>query len=205
VIVTLDDTTDGAREDKEPVEVSRSSVFRSGDLYREEWSQGGEMRALIRRPDTGKNFLLYLDRRVYIESAIGPEAAPPADGTVAGSNGRAGGETQEPGLAFEAGEIESAFDGAPSSVETRRLPDEVIDGHSCTVLERRESFEGGQVEVTTTFSARDLDGLALRITSETDSADRRVRVIIRRGNVRTTVNPDLFTVPSDFKRVDRLF
>ncbi len=185
--------------EKEPVELSRSSIFRSGDLYREEWSQEGERRALIWRPDTGKSYLLSLDRGIYIESAVGHGAAS------AESNGRVGREAGEAASALEAGEIESAFEAAPSSEETRRLPDEEIDGHPCTVFERRAVFESGQVEVTTTFRAKDLRGLALKIVSETDSASRRVKVIIHRDNVRATVNPDLFTVPLGFKKVDRLF
>lgn len=191
VIVTVDEGG--------PVEVSRSSVFRSGELYREEWSERGEARALIWRPDMGKSFLLSPDRRVYIESAIGPGEAP------AGSRRGADGEARESDPALGADEIERAFDRAPSSEETRRLPDEVVDGHACAVYEKRRSYEGGRAEVTTVFRARDLEGLALKTISETDSGGHRIRVIIRRGDVRTTVNPDVFTVPSDFKKVDRLF
>lgn len=192
VIATLYD------DEKEPVELSRTSIFRSGDLYREEWSQEGELRALIWRPDAGRSYLLSLARGIYVESAIDPGAA------AAESNGRTGRETGE-AEALEAGEIESAFEGAPVSEESRRLPDEEIDGHPCTVSERRAIFEGGRVEVSTIYRAKDLGGLALKIVSETNSAGRRVKVIIHRDNVRATVSPDLFTVPLEFKKVDRLF
>src|SRR5215470_1249598 len=51
-------------DDGERRELSVTRVARSGDMLREEWTEGGEARALIWRPDIGKSFLLAPSRRV---------------------------------------------------------------------------------------------------------------------------------------------
>ena len=63
-------------------------------------------------------------------------------------------------------------------------------------------FRDGHTETTRRFRARDLSGLALRVESEADQGS--ARVITERRDVRIEVAPDMFTVPADFKKVEKL-
>ena len=45
-------------------------------MFREEWSEQGEARALIHRPDLGKSFLLFPEDRTYTESGAAAAAVP---------------------------------------------------------------------------------------------------------------------------------
>src|SRR5436309_9764236 len=57
-------------EDGKSRETSVSREARSGEKHREEWTEEGQNRALIWRPDLGKIFLLDLDGRAYVEFEI---------------------------------------------------------------------------------------------------------------------------------------
>src|SRR6266478_5689512 len=57
-------------EDGTSRETSVSREARSGEKRREEWTEEGQNRALIWRPDLGKSFLLDLDGRAYVEFEI---------------------------------------------------------------------------------------------------------------------------------------
>ena len=177
-------------------EESAVRIARSGDMRREEWTEMGEKFALIWRPDLDKIFLLSLDRQFYVERNLIPETA----GSIAGS----GTNGPDGRLSPEAESIEHAFDDAPApvSVETRALPDQTIDNRLCSVTENRASFADGRIEVTRTFRARDLEGLALRIESESETTG--VKVVTERRDIKIEVAASEFTVPSDFKRVARL-
>src|SRR5262249_11291337 len=131
---------------------------RSGEMRRQEWTEDGRNLALIWRPDLGKSFMLDLDHRVYAE--INSIQAQPLERTVDGLV-----ET-----------VDRVLDDAPSptSVETRALPSQTIEGHPCRVSEQRASFPDGHTEITTTFRARDLNALAIRIESYADNATFRV-------------------------------
>lgn len=160
-------------------------VAKSGEQWREEWSEAGEARALIWRPDLGKSFLLFPDRRLYVESDIQQSAHP--------------GEADPDA-------IDRAMDNAPPpvSVETRMLPDRAIGGHTCQVVEKRASFADGHAEVTTTYRARDLGGLAVRTETETTGGPQSVKVITERRDIRLEVAPEEFTVPAEYRKVERL-
>lgn len=171
-------------EDGDRREVTVTRVARSGEMFREEWSQGGERRALILRPDLGKSFVLYLDRRTYSESLL-----------IDGQNT----EAQKNGGAY-AEEIERALGPVPAAgkIESLSLPDHAIDGHPCQVTQARTLFEDGRAEVTRVFRARDLAGLAIRVETETEAQGRRVRIITERRDIKTTVADDEFLIPPDF-------
>src|SRR5262249_17685750 len=62
-------------DDGTPHEESVGRVARAGEMLRQEWSEQGEPRAAIWRPDLGKLFLLSLNRKEYIEIATGPHGA----------------------------------------------------------------------------------------------------------------------------------
>jgi hypothetical protein len=183
VIRTVDDGT------KRDVSVIRE--FRSGEMRREEWTEQGRHLALIWRPDLGRAFLLDLDARTYFETRSN---AGERDGFLAS---RALAESNQ----FEA--IERVFDEAPSpeQIETRALPDELIDGHPCSVSEQRSRFPDEHTEISRTFCARDLAGLALRV--EAGPEPGTVKVITERRDVRTDVADDTFTVPADYRRSER--
>ncbi|MFY9557003.1 MAG: hypothetical protein WAV20_05895 [Blastocatellia bacterium] len=179
------------------------SIIREARLFekrREDWSEDGQNRALIWTPEFGKGFLLDLDRRAYVEIEI----AGPSDARI--SDPRQGRHRVLGSLDAESEiqTLERSFDDAPSptSVETRSLDLAVIDGHSCTVLERRSSYPDGHTEIVTTFRARDLAGLALRV--ETRSDQPLMKILTERREIRLEVPPEEFIVPGDFAKVERL-
>lgn len=198
-------------------ELSVTRIFKSGNLRREEWIEQGESRALIWRLDLGKTYLLDIEGRCYVESDITPDITHD-DPLKVGSESTASRNRLpevEPGdrgsasasLDPIAGEkVDRAFDDAPSPVrvENRRLADRTIDGHPCAVLERRESFTGDHTQVTTTFRARDLNGLAIRIETGLGAGTEGTKLITRWRDIREDVPADVFTVPPDFRKVDRL-
>lgn len=170
---------------------------RSGEQRREEWTEQGHNRALIWRPDLGKCYLLDLDRLLFVE--ISPGEANQSLPDQSRLRDRSGSDSASSLL-----EIDRAVDDAPSPdrVETRMLAGADIAGHSCTVHEERATFPDGHTEITRTFRAGDLDGLALRIEAESEPSS--VRVITERKDVSLEVAPDTFTVPSNFTKVGKL-
>lgn len=194
-------------------ELNVTRIFKSGDLRRQEWTEMGESYALIWRPDLGKLYALDLERRCYVENemnntqaAILPEHEPSAFQSLASED-----VTKVPHSSsssrdrVDAEAVERALGDAPSAdrVETRRLPDKTIDGHSCTVLERRAISFDNHVEVTTTFFARDLGGIAIRVETAS-GAETGTRLITTWRDIRLNAPADAFVVPSDFRRVDKL-
>lgn len=183
VIRTVDDT-----------EVSVARVARSGEMRREEWSEQGGKRALISRTDTGKAFLLDLDRQIYVELDSSSNAARQPENESA---------TRDDESGVRPDVIERAFDDAlsPTSVEVRSLADQTIENQPCKVFEQRAIFADGHTEITRVFCARDLNNLAIRIETQ---AEGGVKVITERRDVKTEVAPGQFAVPSGFKKVDTL-
>jgi len=178
---------------------------RSGDMRRQEWTEGDQNRALIWRPDTGKNFLLDLERRVYVELEIGAVRLGQLDEGGAKSGARSIVRNPDESNAAESAlqRIDRYVDDSPSptSIEIQNLPTVVIDGYQCRVFEQRASFPDGHTEVTKRFRAVDLAGLILRIESVAGDGSAKVRT--ERKDVRIEVAPDAFVVPSDFKRIER--
>jgi hypothetical protein len=193
-------------EDGTRRETSISREARSGEQRREEWTEQGQNRALIWRPDLGKSFLLDLDGRAYVEIDITDGHLP--ESRAGASNPHDVSSAQNPvdldvkDRTVQA--IDQYFDDRqpPTRVETRVLPQVVINGHPCAVYEQRAIFPDGHAETTRRFRARDLSGLALRVESE--AGQGWPRVITERRDVRIEVAPDTFIVPADFKRVEEL-
>lgn len=192
---------DGARRE---TNVSREA--RAGEHRREEWTQNGQNRALIWRPDIGKAFLLDLDGRAYVEIDITGASLPePRAGAsnphdVSSSHNRADLDVKDSTVQA----IDQYFGDTqpPTRVETQALSPAVIDGHQCVVSQQRAIFPDGHTETTKRFRARDLSGLILRVESEEEES--RARVITERRDVRIGVAPDAFIVPADFKRAEKL-
>jgi hypothetical protein len=176
-------------EEGDKLEETITHVARLGEMYKEEWTEKGERRAVIFRPDLGKSFLLSIDKKIYTESAVNADTP----------NAEAKAETSK-----SAAEIDRAFEApaSPVEAETRTLPDQTIDGYTCHVTEHRARFADGSVEATRHFRAADLAGLALRVEQESQSSNRRTRVVTERRDVRTQVSRDAFEIPSDFRKVD---
>lgn len=178
---------------------------RAGECRREEWTEDGQNRALIWRPDIGKAFLLDLDRRVYLEIDIG---AAPLDQWVAGSGSPHDAASQPPSDREAQESAVQAIDNyfgdtqSPTSVVTLELPPTSVDGHPCAVYEDRKVFPDGHTEITRRFRARDLFGLALRVESSAEPGG--ATVITERREVRLEVAPDAFNVPEGFRRVEKL-
>jgi hypothetical protein len=199
-------------EDAAERDLSVTRIFKSGDLRREEWIEQGEPRAVIWRADLGKSYLLDLDRRLYVESDIRPDAALRPESESTSSEGTAAPtESEAPSSALIRGgvraeAVERAVGSAPLPVrvESRPLSDRTIDGHPCAVLESREIFTGGHVEVTTCFRARDLGGLAIRVEIGPVTGTNGAKLITKWRDILLDVPADTFAVPSDFRKVDRL-
>jgi len=187
-------------------ETTISVEARSGELRREEWTEAGHARALILRPADGKSFLLDLESRTYIEVDAGSEitasaqsvgAKPARLSSVQNNEALSGPDSTALG-------IEHYFDDSqpPTRLETQTLPDKVVDGHQCVVIEVRATYEDGHTETTRRFIATDLFRLLLRVECESDQSN--TKIITERRNVSLDVRSDLFEVPADFKRVDRV-
>jgi hypothetical protein len=186
-------------------ETSVSREARSGEKRREEWTEEGQNRALIWRPDLGKSFLLDLDGRAYVEFEIGghlPESPAGGSNPHDVSSARTAASPDVGESTVQAIDHDFGNTQMPTRVETRVLAPAVIDGHSCAVYEQRTNFYDGHGETTRSFRARDLSGLILRVESEADQGP--ARVITERRDVRVDVAPDMFNVPADFAKVEKL-
>jgi hypothetical protein len=187
-------------------ETSVSREARSGEKLREEWTEEGQNRALIWRPDLGKSFLLDLDGRAYVEIEItsghSPESPTGAGNPHDGSGARNAARPDVGDSTVQAIDHDFGNTQPPTGVEIRLLAPAVIDGHSCAVYEQRAIFRDSHVETTRRFRARDLSGLVLRVESEAEQGS--ARVITERRDVRIDVAPDTFNVPADFKKVEEL-
>jgi len=188
---------DGAKQ-----EVNITREFRAGDMRREEWNEQGRNRALICGLNLENGILLDLDAETYVEL----EKA--VDATASGPTNRFGGlQKQKPeAAALEGGTLQAidrAFDEvrSPDRVETRMLASEVIDGHRCSVYEQRSFFPDSRTEVTKSWRADDLSGLALRIENTAEPGG--VKVITERRDVRTDIPADAFVVPPNYKKSPR--
>jgi hypothetical protein len=195
-------------DDGTPHEASVSRVVRSGEMLRQEWDEQGEPRAVIWRPDLGKLFLLSLNRKEFVEMALGPQAvnaSPAAAHAPAGSQQNEANASRDSVSSTTPDAIDRAMSDAqePASVETHILPDTTIDNHPCQVVEQRARFADGHTETTRTARARDLGGLELRIEIVPDAQSGSVKVITERRAIRTEVSPDEFNVPADFKHKNR--
>src|SRR5258706_310137 len=96
------------------------------------------------------------------------------------------------------------YEDASEQEETEELPEEMIDGRSCRVLRQRTVFPNDLIETTRTFRSPDLEGMAIRVESETDGPAVRIKVLTERRDVKLDATPDQFEIPNGFKRVDSL-
>jgi hypothetical protein len=195
-------------DDGTPHEASVSRVVRSGDLLRQEWSEQGESRAMIWRPDLGKCFLLSLTRKEFVEMTLGPQTARDSSAAAldpAGSQPNEANASRDSASSPTPEAIDRAISNAqePASVETHVLPDVTIDNHPCQVVEQRARFADGHTETTRMARARDLGGLELRIEIVPDAQSGSVKVITERRAIRTEVSPDEFNVPADFRHKEK--
>lgn len=195
--------------DRREVEETRVAV--AGGRMRQEWREQGQPRVLIWRPDLGKSFLLAPGQGSYVESAIYPDAAEfqqPA--AAAGNSSKPSGGSEEAALNDrypldpESVERDVGASSVASEAQTKGLPDQTIDGHPCTVWLKQATFPDGRTEVTMTYRATDLAGLAIRIENESRSASGTVKITTERKDIQKKVSPDEFEVPAGFKKVDRL-
>jgi hypothetical protein len=193
-------------EDGTSRETSVSHETRSGEKRREEWTEEGQNRALIWRPDLGKSFLLDLDGRAYVEFEITsghlPESPTGASNPHDVFSARNAVSPEVGDRTVQAIDHDVGNTQPPTRVETRVLAPAVIDGHSCAVYEQRAIFHDGHVETTRRFRARELSGLVIRVESEAEQGS--ARVITERRDVRMDVAPDTFNVPADFEKVEKL-
>jgi hypothetical protein len=176
-------------------------VARRGDWRREQWSEAGSARALILRPDLGKTYLLDLDHHVYVEMDFA--AATPLGALSSAAHETARADARPAPASLQPEEIDRAFDEttAPLAVEARALADQTVQGYACQVIESRATFADGRVEITRSHRARPLAGLPLLVEVQSPNG---ARLTVERRDIQLDVSPDEFTVPADFKRVERL-
>jgi hypothetical protein len=199
-------------EDGQRLEVTETRVMRSGDMRREEWLEQGERRALILRYDTGKRFLLNLDKQIYVESDLGtngaqtslekaqirnPGSPPPASDS---EKPEADANRQTSVMDF----VEDNFSEEPTRVETHVLPDETVANQLCKVVERRMTFADGRTEIVKLFRSESLSGLLMRTEMESLSPHDGLKVTTEWRDLKLEVSADTFTVPAHFKKVQRL-
>ena len=186
-----------------------------GGLTREEWTERGERRALILRPDLGKSYELWLDRRIYTETSLDPDGiggspgansvapAQPANESKTSSDKQGKvdvASSEAPGAEEPDAHLDIEESAPPVRHERHDLPDQTIDGHNCKVSEDLSYQPDGRVERVVTFRAMDLKGLAIR-TEESGAGPTGVKVTTERRDVKLSVDPSEFVVPGDFKRV----
>jgi hypothetical protein len=185
--------------------ISETQVARSGDMRREEWTEKGERLALITRFDAGKSFLLNLGKQTYNETDFAWKATEKSKSSSANEVQNADDAEKQRSAAKEQtsamGFVEDRFTEEPTGLENRALPDEYIANQLCKVSEKRASFADGRTEVTRTFRAEKLSGLALKTESETFSPTQRVKVVTEWRDIKLEASPDHFVVPSNFKKV----
>ena len=179
-------------------------VARSGDLRRSEWIHNGETRISIWRPDLGRVFLLSLERQVYVESELG--VSPQDSEALASLHGGIGAGGSRGNSAISPESIDRAFgdESSPERTETEELQEAIVEGHSCRRIRKRAVFPDGHVETTLMFRARDLEGLAIRIESESEGASGRVRMVTEWRDIRSDPSTDKFDIPNGFKKVNAL-
>ena len=192
-------------EDGTTTEIIVSREARAGEQRREEWTENGQNRALIWRPDIGKAFLLDIDRRTYVEIDVGSGSS--SELKTESGNPRGVSATRRLAELAAADSVVQATDKyfsdkqPPARVETQTLASVSIDGHRCEVSQQTTVFADGHIETIKSFRAIDLSGLLLRVESEGKGG--QTRVITERRDVQLAVAPGTFTVPSDFKRISQ--
>jgi hypothetical protein len=197
-------------EDGDHREVEETRVAVAGGLMRQEWRDQGQPRVLIWRPDLGKSFLLAPDQGSYVESAIYPDAGEFQQPAAAGDSSKPSGGAEEAALKDryaldpEGIERDVGANSVGSEAQTKGLPDQTFDGHPCTVWLKQSSFPDGRTEVTTTYRATDLAGLAIRIENESTSASGTIKITTERKDIQKKVSSDEFEVPAGFKKVAHL-
>ncbi|HEY6331494.1 MAG TPA: hypothetical protein VI756_19365, partial [Blastocatellia bacterium] len=203
-------------------QIEQTRVAVSGSLLREEWTERGQHRALILRPDLGKSYVLWLDTREYTESDFGSsviDGAPP-ETVIAGKAAISSGEPKREGASQTEPEAKSPGpvgasdldeccidpdEAAPSvTSEVRDLPSQTIDGHECKVREEIRHFADGHTERVVSYNAVDVNGLAVRIEAESGSGPTTSRVITERRDVTLNVPASEFVVPEGFKPVEHI-
>ena len=159
---------------------STTRTARSGDMRRYEWTENSARRVLIWRPDLAKSFLLDPDQKLYVE--LDDSAPTPGAGNTAEEIDRQLGDTP-----------------SPERVVTKQLEDATIDGSRCSVFETVVNFPSGDSELIRTFRIKDSD---FTIRSEIEHGGSRS--VVERREMKTSVAPEEFNVPADFRKVANL-
>jgi hypothetical protein len=191
-------------------DVTATRIARSGALFREEWTDGGETYAIIWRPDKGRSYFLSLGKKEYSETEWNDSNTPSSElsGTepslgLANSNPGVEMQRNSPANHAELPKAGGRFEGvvSPTSTVKERLADETIEGHDCQVWQETMFFSDGHSERTKVYRAADLSGLAIRVLNETTGQAGMLRVTTERRDVSTRVSADEFNVPPGFKKL----
>lgn len=189
-------------EDGDRREEIVSRIVVAPDKRREEWTENGAKRIAIVRFDTGKSYLLDPERHLYTETDVSqnlPQGKKSSDAESAA--GAEKGDTS--GSSTATGWLTDEFREEPTNVESKTLPDGTIAGERCKVTESRACFADGRTEITKVFRATQLGGLMIKTETESSAANHRVKIITERRDLKFDISPDEFTIPADFKKVQK--
>lgn len=195
-------------EDGERRESSETRVARSGNLRRQEWTENGERLALITRFDSGKSFLLNLNRQIYTETDFAlqslekPKNKSLADPAKTAEAGQSGPEAIDRASALDF--ADDNFAEIPASLERRVLANAYIADQLCKVTQERAGYADGRTEVTTLYRAENLLGLVVKTERESVSSSHRVKLVSEWRDIRLAASADDFEVPAGFKKVQSL-
>jgi hypothetical protein len=193
-------------------EILETRVMRSGLLRREEWMEKGESLALITRFDSGKSYLLNLDKQTYVETDLALNAAKKTQADTSTKNVK-GLQATAPAEAQNADAnrqttamdfVEDDFADEPKSFEQRPMADESVGNQLCKVIEKRASFADGRSEITKIYRAENLLGLTVKTELETISPTQRVKIITEWRDIKLEAQADAFVLPGNFKKVQSL-
>jgi hypothetical protein len=176
-------------------QVSETRTSRLGEMTRDEWTERGELRVLIWRPDLPSYIQIDPQKRVYVEHN-GDSLAAHNEVTEQSGNGRTAIDPQ----------IEGSFDMASeaSSSKTVSLPDERVDDFTCEVTERLLSFADGRTQVVRSYRARELGGLTVRTETVFGGGEAATRLTVELKDIQTRISRDQFEIPPGFQKVEKL-
>ncbi|MEW6126998.1 MAG: hypothetical protein AB1757_08165 [Acidobacteriota bacterium] len=188
-----------------------SRIVVSPDGRREEWTDASGKRALIFRPDLQKSFLLDLDNNLYVENdftqtgatgEINKPSQPNSNRQTENAENPSAQQTTSQSI--EPDFLTDEFQEEPVNIDSMSLPDETIRGFVCHVSEQNRTFADGRAERQKAFRARSLNNLLIKSESETISPNRRIKITLERRDIKFDVSANEFTVPTGFKKVERL-
>jgi hypothetical protein len=182
IISTIDSDTN----EPQPV-VTKVSIARSGESRREDYASDADSRIVYLDTPSG-NFVLLPTKKVFAQIRSGSTDLPLP---TAEAQAEAGADFSTEALLSE----------APSS-RYEKLGSENLSGRLTTKYRVTNARSTGIEPATTSLIWVDeVLGMPIRSETETSDAARRAKVIIEMRDIELQVDPKLFELPADYKRI----